>query len=41
MTSANNVNNGVNYFAGKSILLIPGFQVGGNEVFMAKIEDCP
>ncbi len=41
ITSSNNVNSGVNYFAGKSILLSPGFQAGGNEVFMAKIEGCP
>jgi len=41
ISSATNVNSGVNYFAGKSIILSPGFQAGGSEVFMAKIEGCP
>lgn len=39
--SSNNVGSGVNYFAGKSITLSPGFQAGGNEVFTARIEGCP
>jgi hypothetical protein len=41
ITSTANVATGVNYYAAKSILMNPGFQAGGSEVFQAKIENCP
>lgn len=41
ITSTANVASGVNYYAAKSIILNPGFQAGGSEIFMAKIENCP
>ncbi|RFS17822.1 M36 family metallopeptidase [Emticicia sp. C21] len=41
ITSTANVASGVNYYAGKHILLNPGFQAGGSKVFQAKIENCP
>lgn len=41
ITSSANVATGVSYFAGKAILLIPGFQAGGDEVFVATIKECP
>jgi hypothetical protein len=41
ITSTANVATGVNYYAAKSILMNPGFQAGGAEVFLAKIEECP
>lgn len=41
ITSSANVATGVNYFAGKTIILMPGFQAGSEEVFLAKIQDCP
>jgi hypothetical protein len=40
ITSSANVATGVNYFAGKAIILTPGFQAGGEEVFVASIKDC-
>ena len=41
ITSAANVATGTNYYAGKSILLTPGFQAGGSEIFTASIQNCP
>ncbi|WP_374755963.1 immunoglobulin domain-containing protein, partial [Emticicia agri] len=41
ITSTANVATGVNYYAAKAIVMNPGFQAGGSEVFLAKIEDCP
>lgn len=43
ITSATNASTGTNYHAGKSVLLTPGFQVGGDEVFTASIQSlsCP
>lgn len=41
ITSTANVASGVNYYAAKAIILNPGFQAGGNEIFMAKIQNCP
>ena len=40
ITSASDITTGTNYFAGQVILLMPGFQAGGNEVFTARIQDC-
>jgi hypothetical protein len=40
ITSASDITTGTNYFAGQSIMLMPGFQAGGNEVFLARIQDC-
>lgn len=40
ITSTANVATGVNYYAAKYILLNPGFQAGGTEVFQAKIQEC-
>lgn len=41
ITSAANVATGTNYYAGKAIILTPGFQAGNSEVFIASIQDCP
>jgi hypothetical protein len=43
ITSATDITTVTNYFAGKSITLIPGFQAGTNEVFTASIQNisCP
>lgn len=41
ITSASNVPNQTNYYAAKAITLIPGFQSGKNEVFLASIQNCP
>ncbi|GAB3512881.1 hypothetical protein GCM10027442_25000 [Emticicia fontis] len=41
ITSTANVATGVNYYAGKSILLNPGFQAGASETFKAEIANCP
>ncbi|MBA4849354.1 M36 family metallopeptidase [Emticicia sp. BO119] len=41
ITSTANVATGVNYYAAKYIELNAGFQAGGSEVFLAKIENCP
>lgn len=41
ITSTANVATGVNYYAAKYIMLNPGFQAGGTEVFQAKIQNCP
>lgn len=40
ISSSANVATGVSYFAGKAIILTPGFQAGGDEVFSASIKDC-
>jgi hypothetical protein len=41
ITSAANVSTGTNYYAGKAIMLSPGFQAGSSEVFVAGIQGCP
>ncbi len=41
ITSTANIATGTNYYAGKSIILTPGFQAGGSEVFSAIIQNCP
>jgi hypothetical protein len=41
ITSTADVASGVNYYAKNYILMNPGFQAGGTEVFLAKIQDCP
>lgn len=41
ITSAANIATGTNYYAGKAILLTPGFQAGSSEVFIANIQNCP
>lgn len=40
ITSTANVATGVNYYAGKTVLLNPGFQAGGSETFLASILGC-
>ncbi|RFS15097.1 M36 family metallopeptidase [Emticicia sp. C21] len=40
ITSASDISTGTSYFAGKSIILTPGFQAGGNETFTARILEC-
>lgn len=40
ITSASDISTGTSYFAGQAIILIPGFQAGGNEVFEARIQGC-
>ncbi|MBA4853001.1 M36 family metallopeptidase [Emticicia sp. BO119] len=40
ITSASDISTGTNYFAGQAIMLMPGFLAGGNEVFLARIQDC-
>jgi len=41
ITSASKVPTQTNYLAAKAIILVPGFQAGYNETFMASIQNCP
>ncbi|GAB3524740.1 hypothetical protein GCM10027442_53120 [Emticicia fontis] len=41
ITSSSNVANPTSYYAGNAIILVPGFQAGSGEVFLASIQNCP